>query len=78
MRETKMIARLTLAATVCGLTMLTLTPAFAAGHMARNQVVRMCVSKAQAEAPSHGDDTSMQQRRMALYSSCMKSHGMRP
>ena len=73
-----MIARLTLAASICGLTMLTLTPAFAARQMNRSEVVSICVSKAQSEAPSRGDDTSVQQRRMALYSSCMRSHGLRP
>jgi hypothetical protein len=73
-----MIARLTLAAAVSGLTLLTLTPAFAARQMSRNEVVTQCVSKAQMQAPSRGDDTSVQQRRMALYSSCMRSHGMRP
>ena len=77
-RETKMIARLTLAAAVSGLTLLTLTPAFAARQMTRNEVVTQCVSKAQTQAPSRGDDTSVQQRRMALYSSCMRAHGMRP
>ena len=73
-----MIARLTLAAAVSGLTLLTLTPAFAARQMTRNEVVTQCVSKAQTLAPSRGDDTSVQQRRMALYSSCMRAHGMRP
>ena len=73
-----MIARLTLAAAVSGLTLLTLSPAFAARQMSRNEVVTQCVSKAQMQAPSREDDTSVQQRRMALYSSCMRSHGMRP
>ena len=73
-----MIARLTLAAAVSGLTLLAVTPAFAARQMTRNEVVTMCVSKAQTQAPSRGDDTSVQQRRMALYSSCMRSHGLRP
>ena len=73
-----MIARLTLAAAVSGLTLLTLTPAFAARQMTSNEVVTQCVSKAQTQAPSRGDDTSVQQRRMALYSSCMRAHGMRP
>ena len=73
-----MIARLTLAAAVSGLTLLTLTPAFAARQMTRNEVVTQCVSKAQTQAPSRGDDTSVQQRRRALYSSCMRAHGMRP
>ncbi len=73
-----MIARLTLAAAISGLTLLTLTPAFAARQMNRNEVVTMCISKAQTQAPSRGDDTSVQQRRMALYSSCMRSHGLRP
>ena len=73
-----MIARWTLAAAVSGLTLLTLTPAFAARQMTRNEVVTQCVSKAQTQAPSRGDDTSVQQRRMALYSSCMRAHGMRP
>ncbi len=73
-----MIARLTLAASLCGLTLLTMSPASAAGQMTRNQVVSQCVSKAQSQAPSRGDDISVQQRRMALYSSCMRQHGMRP
>ena len=73
-----MIARLTLAAAVSGLTLLTLTPAFAARQMSRNQIVTMCVNKAQAQAPRLGDDNSVQQRRMALYSSCMRRQGMRP
>ena len=73
-----MIARLTLAAAVSGMTLLTLAPALAARQMTRNDVVTQCVSKAQMQAPSRGDDTSVQQRRMALYSSCMRSHGMRP
>jgi hypothetical protein len=73
-----MIARLTLAAAVTGLTMLAVTPAFAARQMSRNEVVTMCVNKAQAQAPRLGDDNSVQQRRMSLYSSCMKRQGMRP
>jgi hypothetical protein len=73
-----MIARLTLAAAATGLTLLAVTPTWAANHMNRNQIVSMCVSKAQSQAPSRGDDTSVQQRRMALYSSCMRSHGLRP
>ena len=73
-----MIAKSGLIAMVAGLTMLPLTPAFAARQMTRNEVVTQCVSKAQTQAPSRGDDTSVQQRRMALYSSCMKQHGMRP
>ena len=76
--ETKMIARLSLVAIVSGLTMVTLTPAFAARQMTRNEVVTQCVSKAQTQAPSRGDDTSVQQRRMALYSSCMRANGLRP
>ena len=76
--EMKMIARLSLVAIVSGVTMVTLTPAFAAKQMTRNEVVTQCVSKAQTQAPSRGDDTSVQQRRMALYSSCMRAHGMRP
>ena len=74
-----MIARLTLAAAVSGLTLLALTPAFAARQMSRNEVVTRCVSKAQTQAPNRGgDDGSVQQRRMALYSSCMRQYGMRP
>ena len=73
-----MIARLPLAAAVSGMALLTLTPAFAARQMNRNEVVTICISKAQTQAPSRGDDTSVQQRRMALYSSCMRQHGMRP
>jgi len=74
-----MIARLTLAAAVSGMTLLTLSPAFAARQMTRNEVVTQCVSKAQTQAPNRGgDDSAVQQRRMALYSTCMRSHGMRP
>jgi len=76
--ETKMIAKSGLIAIALGLTMATVGPAFAAKQMTRDQVVTICVSKAQTQAPSRGDDTSVQQRRMALYSSCMRSHGLRP
>jgi hypothetical protein len=73
-----MIAKLTLAAAISGLTLLAVTPAFAAKQMTRNQVVTQCVSKAQTQAPRLGDDTSAERRRMAIYSSCMRSHGLRP
>ncbi len=73
-----MIARLTFAATVSGLALIAAAPAFAANSPNRNQAVTMCVQKAQKQAPMRGDDTSVQQRRMALYSSCMRSQGMRP
>lgn len=73
-----MIARLTFAATVSGLALLVAVPAFAANSPNRSQVVSMCVQKAQKQAPMRGDDTSVQQRRMALYSTCMRSQGMRP
>jgi hypothetical protein len=73
-----MIARLALAAAASGLTLLAVTPASAARQMTRNEVVSMCVNKAQTQVPSRGDDVSIQQGRMAVYSSCMRSRGLRP
>ena len=73
-----MIARLSIAATVAGLALLTAAPAFAANSQNRNQIVSKCVNRAQTQVPSRGDDTSVQQGRMAIYSSCMRSHGLRP
>ena len=73
-----MIAKSGLIAIAAGLTLATAAPAFAAKQMTRDQAVTICVNKAQTQAPSRGDDTSVQQRRMALYSSCMRSYGLRP
>jgi hypothetical protein len=73
-----MIARLTLALTVSGLALLTAAPAFAANNPNRNQIVSKCVNRAQTQVPSRGDDTSVQQGRMAIYTSCMRSYGLRP
>ena len=75
-----MIARLTFAATVSGLALLTAAPVFAANSPNRNQIVSICVNRAQTQVPSRGggDESSTQQGRMAIYTSCMRSHRLRP
>jgi len=63
---------------IAGASLAIITPTSSAVAATREAAIKKCIAVAQTQVPSSNDQDAVQQQRMSIYSSCMKSAGYRP